>query len=142
MKALRIQTALLAFLLVSVALFAGSGGGASNKSGAHDKAVLYVCPMHPEVTSDEAGKCPKCGMFLEASPSEAVCYVCPMHSDVRSDKPGKCPKCGMRLEERKEKVVYSYVCPMHPDVGSDRPGKCPKCGMFLEARPAQAAIAH
>jgi CopA family copper-resistance protein len=25
----------------------------------------YVCPMHPEVTSDKPGKCPKCGMTLE-----------------------------------------------------------------------------
>ena len=25
----------------------------------------YVCPMHPEVTSTEPGKCPKCGMNLE-----------------------------------------------------------------------------
>ena len=25
----------------------------------------YTCPMHPEVISDEAGDCPKCGMFLE-----------------------------------------------------------------------------
>lgn len=24
----------------------------------------YVCPMHPEVTSDKAGKCDKCGMAL------------------------------------------------------------------------------
>jgi multidrug efflux pump subunit AcrA (membrane-fusion protein) len=25
---------------------------------------LYTCPMHPEVISDEPGKCPKCGMDL------------------------------------------------------------------------------
>jgi hypothetical protein len=25
---------------------------------------LYVCPMHPEVTSDKPGQCPKCGMTL------------------------------------------------------------------------------
>jgi|GEM_PF-4652385 len=25
---------------------------------------VYTCPMHPEVTSDAAGKCPKCGMDL------------------------------------------------------------------------------
>lgn len=25
---------------------------------------MYVCPMHPEVTSDKLGKCPKCGMAL------------------------------------------------------------------------------
>jgi heavy metal-binding protein len=24
----------------------------------------YVCPMHPEVTSEEQGRCPKCGMAL------------------------------------------------------------------------------
>ncbi len=24
----------------------------------------YTCPMHPEVTSDKPGKCPKCGMEL------------------------------------------------------------------------------
>lgn len=26
--------------------------------------VVYTCPMHPEVTSDKPGKCPKCGMDL------------------------------------------------------------------------------
>lgn len=25
---------------------------------------MYVCPMHPEVTSDKPGKCSKCGMAL------------------------------------------------------------------------------
>jgi len=24
----------------------------------------YTCSMHPEVTSDKPGKCPKCGMEL------------------------------------------------------------------------------
>ena len=27
-------------------------------------ATVYTCPMHPEVTSDKAGKCSKCGMDL------------------------------------------------------------------------------
>lgn len=27
-------------------------------------AGTYVCPMHPEVTSDKPGDCPKCGMAL------------------------------------------------------------------------------
>jgi FtsP/CotA-like multicopper oxidase with cupredoxin domain len=26
--------------------------------------ITYVCPMHPEVTSDKAERCPKCGMKL------------------------------------------------------------------------------
>jgi hypothetical protein len=25
---------------------------------------VYICPMHPEVKSDQPGKCPKCGMAL------------------------------------------------------------------------------
>jgi hypothetical protein len=27
-------------------------------------AATYTCPMHPEVTSDEPGDCPTCGMDL------------------------------------------------------------------------------
>jgi uncharacterized membrane protein YraQ (UPF0718 family) len=30
-----------------------------------DDDATYACPMHPEVTSDHPGRCPKCGMPLE-----------------------------------------------------------------------------
>ncbi len=30
-----------------------------------DDAATYVCPMHPEVTSEHPGRCSKCGMPLE-----------------------------------------------------------------------------
>ena len=69
----------------------------------------YFCPMHPDVISAEAGKCPKCGMNLkmrtvrtaQASTTGALSYVCPMHPDQMSDKPGTCSKCGMALKETK-----------------------------------------
>jgi len=58
--------------------------------------VVYTCPMHPEVVSDEQGSCPDCGMKL--MPIEAPkTYVCPMHPDVVSEEQGKCPECGMKL---------------------------------------------
>jgi protein SCO1/2 len=37
---------------------------AAPKRAAPKKAVQYVCPMHPEVTSTRRGRCPKCGMNL------------------------------------------------------------------------------
>jgi FtsP/CotA-like multicopper oxidase with cupredoxin domain len=60
--------------------------------------VTYSCPMHPDVTSAEPGRCPKCGMKLLASQAPTVTtYACPMHPEVISDQPGHCPKCGMKL---------------------------------------------
>ncbi len=70
-----------------------------------DKVMYYTCPMeaHKHVFSQEAGKCPECGMKLMAAvdgdESNNDFYGCPMskHSHIRSDQPGKCDECGMDL---------------------------------------------
>ena len=54
---------------------------------AADAAAGYVCPMHPEVTSDEPGTCPKCGMKL--IPAAPASYVCPMHPEVTATSRGR-----------------------------------------------------
>ncbi len=46
----------------------GMDMGSSARKGLNPdetRGAVYTCPMHPEVTSHEPGKCPKCGMFLE-----------------------------------------------------------------------------
>jgi FtsP/CotA-like multicopper oxidase with cupredoxin domain len=105
--------------------------------------VVYACPMHPEVTSQEPGRCPKCGMKLLATQAPATAYACPMHPEVVSDQPGRCPKCGMKLLATAAPAI-TYACPMHPEVTSTEPGRCPKCGMKLLAAESipKPAAAH
>jgi len=86
MKRLLLVAVLIAALLVVGLLLAGCGKssygtntGAStarsvnpepgrkapaSTTAAPAAATVYTCPMHPEVTSDKPGKCPKCGMNL------------------------------------------------------------------------------
>jgi FtsP/CotA-like multicopper oxidase with cupredoxin domain len=59
--------------------------------------LAYTCPMHPEVISDEAGRCPRCGMALLATASVPIAYACPMHPEARADQAERCPECGMKL---------------------------------------------
>ena len=61
----------IALIILTIVMFlAYSCSSGSPKTGnkvlpAQEKVqVYYTCPMHPEVSSDKPGKCPKCGMDL------------------------------------------------------------------------------
>ncbi len=63
----------VAIAAISVVLAAGAftlqacragQGGVKDRPAGVEVGVTYSCPMHPEVVSDQPGKCPKCGMNL------------------------------------------------------------------------------
>jgi hypothetical protein len=69
MKALILNIGLSLFGLT---FFTACNSGAADQNATEQTetkqevaGVTYTCPMHPEVTSTEPGKCPKCGMNLE-----------------------------------------------------------------------------
>lgn len=53
-------------LIISMGFIQSNDQGSETKQEKISKQPQagYVCPMHPEVTSDKPGKCPTCGMNL------------------------------------------------------------------------------
>lgn len=89
----------------------------------------FVCPMHPNVTSDRQGDCPVCGMHLIPGQADAG------HGEVhRHDHHGHEANVDTRLSATvpARGVGPRFTCPMHPEIVRDKPGRCPICGMHLE----------
>ena len=104
MKTIKAVVALV--FAIGIVSFANAQDKAGKKDSTQHK--MYVCPMHPDVTSDMPGKCSKCNRQLvvdrRGSKQASFVYTCSMHPDVVSDKPGKCPKCGMDLIKKNSPV--------------------------------------
>lgn len=62
---------LLTYALIILAFYACKSNENKQETNGKDTVItntnktVYTCPMHPEVLSDTAGKCPQCGMDLE-----------------------------------------------------------------------------
>ena len=126
-----------------------------------EKNTIYVCPMHPEVRSEQPGDCPKCGMHLvpegelksqnedvhhaeSKSDGEAGCCAShggSSHAHHEHSSPNKSKSmAGSKYDSVPEGWSGSvYTCPMHPEVRQTEPGSCPLCGMGLELESAAMA---
>ena len=102
----------------------------------------FMCPMDPEIISDNEEDCVVCDMPLEliggGGRTDILVpgliqshYDCPMKCEgSASDEPGNCPKCKKILIKYEGDMVY--VCSEHIEVQSGLPGKCPSCQRNLK----------
>ncbi|MBI3269289.1 MAG: efflux RND transporter periplasmic adaptor subunit [Planctomycetes bacterium] len=122
----------------------GTGGTAEPRPTRAAAAEVWTCPMHPEVVSDHAGDCPKCGMHLlkkeaasttlatAAPASSRLVWFCPMHPGVYTDKPGACTTCGhaelgIRPAKPGKPALAGDTCPVHLGEKLQPDDLCPIC---------------
>jgi hypothetical protein len=116
--------------------------------------VEFVCPMDPDVRSNNPGKCPRCGMTLVAGIPDQVEYLVDLTTTPRALKPGqkieiafevRDPKTGKRVtnfEIVHEKLFHMFIVSQdlkffvhdHPALGKDSIFRfhttLPKAGMY------------
>jgi hypothetical protein len=101
--------------------------------------VQFICPMDRDVRSDKPGRCPRCGMALEAGIQEPLRYrmnLAASPSAIPAGKPGDLrfeildPRDGKRavsFESIHEKLFHlfvvgadlEYFAHQHPELGQD-----------------------
>ena len=108
----------------------------------------FMCPMDPDIISDNEESCVVCGMTLELIGGGGRMdilvpglfqshYDCSMKCvGSTSDEPGNCPKCKMVLIKNEGDKIQGgdmvYVCSEHIDVQTGLPGFCPSCQRNLK----------
>ncbi len=125
-RKIRIQASVVILLLISAfVMWANAQEPTSTPQIQAPQPIVYVCPMHKDVSSKVAGKCTKCGMTLVATGAgeDQEFYACPMHPDVMSSKEGNCPKCQMALKKMSAPVANDFDLKIETMPKLVKPGK-------------------
>ncbi len=82
--------------------------------------LVWTCPVHRDVTENEAGNCEFCERELIQTLVQQA-WSCPIHSVISERAPGKCPICARDLYLITEEVTFA--CPMPSRGERGRAGK-------------------
>lgn len=126
-------------LMMTLFVFSTFSG---NAQATIEQPQIYSCPMHPEQTSHEAGRCAVCNMFLtqanSATSEQDSAHSGHDHTAPHAAAPRDSHQADIfnqvqsSLTEPEQPSSIKYVCPMHAHIISDDPSSCPICGMDLE----------
>jgi RND family efflux transporter MFP subunit len=101
---------------IAIGLFVARVPGAAapaagdRAAGKRSSAVMYRCPMHPHIVSDEPGHCPICNMTLVAfTPSDAGTPVAPDAGAESSTVPGF---AAVVLDDEQRRMVGARSVPV------------------------------
>ena len=121
-----IYAMIILFAAAALVIVSGCSDKKTDEKAKADSSQVYTCPMHPEVTSDEPGLCPKCNMNLV--PKEEAHE----HSEMESSSTSKMEQMPeMKSSSESDIKVQQYTCGMHPQIITNEPGICPICNMNL-----------
>jgi hypothetical protein len=119
-----------AFLMIVLAIAAtysikAYGSSAKVETAIHTNNITdtYICPMHPEVSQNEPGTCPKCGMDLvlnevkkdnenanmkECSKDSAKCKEMGCDMSKCKENEGNCKEKCMMMNDMKDKDMKGH----------------------------------
>jgi hypothetical protein len=92
--------------------------------------ISWTCPMHPDVLDTKKGRCPVCGMDLEAVRLVSM-WTCPVHAVIEETKPGRCRICKRELVQ--VTMALTWTCANNRAVNEIDRGTCPD-GSAMVAR--------